>query len=122
MPVIDVQRLSFRYPSRTALEAISFTVEPGEIFGLLGPNGGGKSTTFRILSTFLPAPPGAVMMFQHDAATAAAEIRKKIGVVFQAGSLDRKLSVAENLKHQGHLYGMRGAALKSRIHELLQRF
>ena len=122
MQIVRVESLNYSYRERQALRDVSFSVERGEIFGLLGPNGGGKSTTFRILSTFLKPAAGAVTMFSMDAAASAGEIRKKIGVVFQSGSLDRKLTVFENLLHQGHLYGLRGETLKRRIQDLLSRF
>lgn len=122
MTIVRVEKLSYRYGERQALNEVSFSVERGEIFGLLGPNGGGKSTTFRILSTFLKPAAGCVWMFDFDAALRADEIRKKIGVVFQSGSLDRKLRVNENLKHQGHLYGMSGNELNQKIDSLLSRF
>lgn len=122
MQIVRVEKLNYSYRERQALRDVSFSVQRGEIFGLLGPNGGGKSTTFRILSTFLKPAAGAVWMFDLDAATHAEDIRKKIGVVFQSGSLDRKLTVFENLLHQGHLYGMRGESLKQRIQDLISRF
>jgi ABC-2 type transport system ATP-binding protein len=122
MTIVRVEKLSYRYGDRQALNDVSFSVGRGEIFGLLGPNGGGKSTTFRILSTFLKPAGGSVWMFDLDAAQRANEIRKKIGVVFQSGSLDRKLRVCENLMHQGHLYGMSGKVLDQKIDSLLSQF
>ncbi len=94
----------------------------GELFGLLGPNGGGKTTLFRILATLLPPDSGSARLFDLDAARDAAAIRERIGVVFQAPSVDGKLSVVENLRHQGHLYGLSGRALAARIAEALARF
>ena len=94
----------------------------GEIFGLLGPNGGGKTTLFRILSTLVAPSEGNVRMFGIDVVRDQSEIRRHIGVVFQAPSLDRKLTVLENLRHQGHLYNLRGPGLQSRMDELLSRF
>ena len=122
MSAIQVDHLTYRYGSRIALNNVSFHVQRGEIFGLLGPNGGGKSTTFRILSTFLPPVVGLVHILGLNASRSSMEIRKKIGVVFQSGSMDRKLTVEENLIHQGHLYGLRGEPLRHRIRELLFRF
>jgi len=97
-------------------------VRRGELFGLLGPNGGGKTTLFRILATLLPPDSGSARLFDLDAARDAAAIRERIGVVFQAPSVDGKLSVVENLRHQGHLYGLSGRALAARIAEALARF
>ena len=114
--MITVDNLTHRYGERVALDAVSFTVQRGELFGLLGPNGGGKTTLFRILSTLVPAREGRVQM------DGGAIDRRRIGVVFQSPSLDKKLTVRENLVHQGHLYGLSGQPLRSRISELLQRF
>lgn len=98
-----------------ALDGVSLTVARGELFGLLGPNGGGKTTLFRILSTLLPQTSGTARVMGHDLPAAQAAARAAIGVVFQAPSLDRFLTVEENLRHQGHLYGLRGAPLRARI-------
>jgi ABC-2 type transport system ATP-binding protein len=119
---ISVNGVSHWYGQRQALDAVSFEVRPGEIFILLGPNGGGKSTLFRLLSTLLPLQQGAAELFGYDLQRQMAEIRARIGVVFQSPSVDRKLTVAENLLHQGHLYGISGADLQSRINTMLQRF
>jgi ABC-2 type transport system ATP-binding protein len=120
--LLAVEALTHLYRERVALNNVSFTVAKGEIFGLLGPNGGGKTTLFRILSTLVAPREGSVRMFGIDLLRGQAEIRRRIGVVFQAPSLDRKLTVMENLRHQGHLYNLRGQELQSRMDELLARF
>jgi ABC-2 type transport system ATP-binding protein len=107
---------------RKALDGLSFEVPAGEIFGFLGPNGGGKSTLFRILSTLAPLQSGAVRIFGADLATEAAVVRRRLGVVFQSPSLDVQLTVRENLMHQGHLYGLSGRTLAERIGAALERF
>ena len=117
-----VEALTHRYGTRTALNNVSFQVARTEIFGLLGPNGGGKTTLFRILSTLVAPTEGTVRMFGCDVVLDRAEIRRRIGVVFQSPSLDRKLTVLENLCHQGHLYNLRGQELQKRMDELLARF
>jgi len=119
--VIDVQNLAHSYGSRAALKSLSFTVQRGEIFGLLGPNGSGKTTAFRVLSTLIPLQSGRATLEGFDLAKQAPDVRRAIGVVFQSPSLDKKLTALENLRHQGHLYGLSGAALKTRIAELLER-
>ncbi len=121
MPVISVENLVHRYENRTALNGVSFDVRPAELFGLLGPNGSGKTTLFRILSTLMIPTAGRATIMGCDAAQEPARLRRQIGVVFQAQSVDLKLTAYENLWHQGHLYGLRGAALKKRIHEILSR-
>jgi ABC-2 type transport system ATP-binding protein len=121
IPVISVQNLLHRYDSRTALDDVSFDVRPAELFGLLGPNGSGKTTLFRILSTLMIPTAGRALIMGFDAAKDAAALRRQIGVVFQAQSVDEKLSAYENLWHQGHLYGLHGSVLKTRIREILGR-
>jgi len=119
--VISVQNIIHRYDGRTALDDVSFDVRPAELFGLLGPNGSGKTTLFRILSTLMVPTAGRALIMGFDAAKEPATLRRQIGVVFQAQSVDEKLTAYENLWHQGHLYGLHGAALKARIEEILGR-
>ena len=119
--MISVQNLVHRYETRTALNGVSFDVRPAELFGLLGPNGSGKTTLFRILSTLMIPTAGRAVVMGCDAAQDPARLRRQIGVVFQAQSVDAKLTAYENLWHQGHLYGLRGSALKARVGEILAR-
>lgn len=119
--VISVQNIVHRYDGRTALDDVSFDVRPAELFGLLGPNGSGKTTLFRLLSTLMVPTAGRALIMGFDAAKEPAALRRQIGVVFQAQSVDEKLTAYENLWHQGHLYGLHGAALKARIKEILGR-
>jgi ABC-2 type transport system ATP-binding protein len=122
MVMVSVENLSRRYGARTALDGVSFEVHEGEVFGVLGPNGGGKSTLFRVLATMLPPSSGHARVADYDVERQPAEVRKRIGVVFQSQSLDRKLTVEENLRAQGHLFGMHGARLRERVEEAMQRF
>src|SRR5579872_6958724 len=119
--VISVQNLVHKYENRTALNGVSFDVRAAELFGLLGPNGSGKTTLFRILSTLMIPTGGRAIVMGCDAAQDPASLRRQIGVVFQAQSVDPKLTAYENLWHQGHLYGLRGPSLKKRIGEILAR-
>ena len=119
---LEVENLSHAYKKRQALDSVSFDVSCGEIFGLLGPNGSGKTTLFRILSTLMPITSGTVRILGHDLATEVKAIRNLLGVVFQHPGLDAKLTVIENLRHHGHLYGLAGKTLRHRISELLERF
>jgi ABC-2 type transport system ATP-binding protein len=118
-PIVSVSHLSHRYDDRLALDDLSLAIAPGEMFGFLGPNGSGKTTLFRILSTLIPVAPGHVRICGFDAAEGRDAIRRQIGVVFQSPSLDKQLTAAENLMHQGHLYGLRGADLRRRVSEAL---
>ena len=120
-PAVEVENLTYRYGDRTALNGVSFSVAPGEIFGLLGPNGGGKTTLFRILSTLLVPETGSARLLGLDVAREPLAVRRRIGVVFQNQSLDRRLTAAENLMHQGHLYGLRGEELTGRTDDVLER-
>lgn len=118
---IQVENLSHRYGERSALQQISFNVGEAEIFGLLGPNGSGKTTLFRILSTLMLPTAGRALVGGVDAAHEPHKVRQQIGVVFQVASVDVKLTAAENLWHQGHLYGLRGSVLRERIQKMLSQ-
>jgi len=117
---IRVEGLRHVYGSRRALNQVSFTVTRGEMFGLLGPNGGGKTTLFKILATLLRPSGGAAFVF-GDPLSLPDAVRRHLGVVFQHPSLDGKLTVAENLVCHGHLYGLHGARLRQRTQTVLQR-
>jgi ABC-2 type transport system ATP-binding protein len=119
--VIQVQKLTHRYGSRTALSDVSFEVRTGEIFGLLGPNGGGKSTLFRILSTMMRPTAGTASLAGYDVVRQAADVRRHVGVVFQTQSLDKALTVGENIRAQGHLHGLSGAVLRERTGYVAER-
>jgi ABC-2 type transport system ATP-binding protein len=123
--LVEVRDLCFTYPARrgaaarTALDHVSFEVARREIFGLLGPNGGGKTTLFGVLSTLLAPSSGRAAIDGIDAGAEPDAVRRRLGVAFQSPSLDKKLTVAENLRHQGRLYGLRGPGLERRIAALL---
>ncbi len=119
--MIEVRNLTHRYADRTALANVSFEVRKGEIFGLLGPNGGGKSTLFRILTTMMAPSSGSASIAGKDVVRDSAAVRRSIGVVFQTQSLDKALTVEENMRAQGHLHGLRGAELKERMSWAMQR-
>jgi ABC-2 type transport system ATP-binding protein len=119
--VIAVQNVSHKYGSRVALSNVSFEVRQGQIFGLLGPNGGGKSTLFRILSTMMVPSEGTATIAGCDVVRQSAEVRRRIGVVFQTQSLDKALTVGENLRSQGHLHGLSGATLRDRMEAAMKR-
>ncbi|MCR4297088.1 MAG: ATP-binding cassette domain-containing protein [Elusimicrobia bacterium] len=128
MDAVVVRGIVHDYPAkrksvaRRALNDVSFSVAEGELFGLLGPNGGGKSTLFRILSTSFPPTSGSAAILGRDLIADPASVRPFLGVVFQSPSLDNKLTVRENLIHGGRLYGLSGPSLKSRIDEMLNHY
>jgi len=122
MHTVDVQNLTHKYGDRTALDQVTFSVEPGEVFGFLGPNGGGKTTLFKLLSTAMSKNQGGTISINGvDPEQNPNKVREQLGVVFQSPSLDKKLSVYANLKYQGNLYGLSGADLKARIDQQLER-
>ena len=118
---VAVESLSHRYGDRRALDNVSFEVQRGEMFALLGPNGGGKTTLFRILSTLILPAKGAGRVFGVPL-TEPWRVRPYLGVVFQQPSLDSKLTVWENLLAHAYLYGLRGLSVRQRARELLERF
>jgi ABC-2 type transport system ATP-binding protein len=118
---IAVADLRHAYGEREALAGVAFEVGKGEIFGLLGPNGGGKTTLFRILSTLLRPTAGAARVLGCDVVQDRDRVRARLGVVFQRPSLDHKLTVRETLLHHGHLYGLSGLALRAATHAMLER-
>ncbi len=121
-PAVEAFSLSLSYGARAALSDVSFSVARGEVFALLGPNGGGKTTLFRILATLLVPGGGRFSIDGLDPGASAREVRRRLGVVFQSPSLDTKLTVEENLLLQGALYALARPVLRSRIGELLATF
>lgn len=114
-PAVAIAGLGRVFRRRVALDDVTLRVEPGELFALLGPNGGGKTTLFRILATMLAPSAGTARVFGHDVSEAAAAVRRCLGVVFQSPSLDPFLTVEENLRYGGNLHGLHGADLARRI-------
>ena len=115
-----IERISIiKSGDHEALRGVDLTINRGEIFALLGPNGSGKTTLFRLLSTLVPVQRGSVAVAGLDVAADPLGVRGRIGIVFQSPSLDKKLTVDENIACQGALYGLTGAALRSRRDEVL---
>jgi ABC-2 type transport system ATP-binding protein len=119
--IVSVENLTHKYGERTALSGLTFSVAEGTVFGLFGPNGGGKSTLFRILATMMAPSEGRVTVAGHDVDREPDQVRRHIGVVFQSQSLDKKLTVQENLHGQGNLHGLSGRYLAGRIADALAR-
>jgi ABC-2 type transport system ATP-binding protein len=105
-----------------ALDGVSLAAETGSVFGLLGPNGAGKSTAVKILTTLSRPDSGEAFVAGHDVLRHPARVRLAIGCVAQKSGLDLQATGRENLLLQGRVYGMRGAALRSRAQELVDRF
>jgi ABC-2 type transport system ATP-binding protein len=118
---VEVIGLEHHYGKTIALAGVDFSINHGEIFGLLGPNGGGKSTTFKILSTSIIPTKGVAKILGRDIAVEPMAVRKHLGIVFQSPALDKKLTVKENLMAQGHLYGLSGKNLPDRLTACLAR-
>jgi ABC-2 type transport system ATP-binding protein len=119
---ILIDSVSHKYGERVALDQLSFDVRAGEIFGLLGPNGGGKTTLFKLLSTLMPVQSGQLSIVGFDVTKQADEVRQSIGVTFQSPSVDIKLTVRENIVYQGRLYGLSGTDLRKRVAAQMERF
>ena len=113
--IIEVSGLKKSYGSVQAVKGVDFYVEKGKMFALLGPNGAGKSTIIDMLCTFLKPDAGQVTLDGLVLGKDDAEIRKKIGAVFQDGLLDPLLTVEENLRARGGLYGLQGQKLKDAV-------
>ena len=120
-PLVSIEGLSRTYGDRLALDRVSFDVAPGELFALLGPNGGGKTTLFKLLATLIPPSQGTFRVDGLSPDGSLRELRRRLGVVFQSPSLDRKLTVLENLLVHGAILGLGGRALRTRAGELLAR-
>jgi ABC-2 type transport system ATP-binding protein len=120
-PAVDIAHLAHRYGERQAISNLSMSVAAGEIFAILGPNGSGKTTLFRVLSTLIPIQQGDASVLGHDLRREPDAVRAQLGVVFQAPSVDKKLTVMENITHHGRLYGLAGRELRVRADEMLTR-
>lgn len=121
MLAVEAANLSFAYGERAALKKVSFAVGQRDMFGIVGPNGSGKSTLFKLLATLLDPTDGTALIFGHDIRREPDKARERIGVLFQTSCLDGKLTLEENLRHYGHLYGMRGSLLRNRVETALSR-
>jgi ABC-2 type transport system ATP-binding protein len=123
MNSVEAHDLVKTYPKDVrALDGMSITVRPGEVFALLGPNGAGKSTTIKLLTTLARPDSGTVRVAGHDALAHPERVRRVIGVVSQRSGADPVATGRQNLLLQGRLYGLRGAELKRRVTDLLDRF
>jgi ABC-2 type transport system ATP-binding protein len=117
-PMLEVKNLAKKFGSFHALKHVSFQVKRGEVFGFLGPNGAGKTTAMRIVTCYMPATDGVVMVSGFDTRTNDLEIRKKIGYLPENNPLYNDLTVEEYLKFVGEVRGLRGTKLSSRINDM----
>ena len=119
MPTIEVRDLTRRFGEATAVDAVSFDVAPGEIFGFLGPNGAGKSTTINMLCTLLKPTSGTGSINGFDIADQQDDVRRSIGLIFQDPTLDERLTGWQNLQFHGLLYNVPQKVFERRAAELL---
>ena len=120
-PAISAVALTKRFGAFTAVDSVTFEVEQGEIFGYLGANGAGKSTTIRMLTGLLAPTSGEARVAGHDVATSPESVKASIGYMSQKFSLYLDLPVVENLLFFGGAYGLSGATLRARADELLEK-
>ena len=110
------------YDKFLAVDKINFSVKNGDIFGFLGPNGAGKTTTIKMLVGLLKPSNGTAIIDKKDIVKQIVEIKKTVGVVTEDSNLYDELSVADNLRFVGQLYGVSKREREERINELLKRF
>lgn len=120
--MIQVNGLVKTFGDFTAVDHVTFSVEPGEIFAFLGPNGAGKSTTIKLLTTLLKPTAGNVLLDGLDPAIHQTEARRRFGIVFQDPSLDNDLTAYENMEIHGVLYGVPARVRAERTESLLRLF
>jgi ABC-2 type transport system ATP-binding protein len=120
--MIQVRDLVKKYGEVTAVDNVSFDVEPGEIFAFLGPNGAGKTTTIQMLTTLVPPDAGTMRIDGLDPAKQASAVRQRFGIVFQDPSLDGELTAWENMEIHGVLYHVPRRDRHARIERLLKLF
>jgi len=113
--MIHVEHLTKRYPGRTAVDDVSFSVGRGEVVGFLGPNGAGKSTTMRILTSYLPATAGRVTVAGHDVFAQSLKARREIGYMPENVPLYDDFRVKEYLTFRARLKGLRGRDCRQRV-------
>jgi ABC-2 type transport system ATP-binding protein len=116
---VEVDRLVRRFGTFTAVDDVSFSVQPGELFGFLGPNGAGKTTTISILCTLLRPSGGRARVAGYDVASERDHVRSSIGLVFQEVTLDDYLTAEENLRFHAVMYGVPSKEIEPRMMPLL---
>jgi ABC-2 type transport system ATP-binding protein len=117
---LDVAAVSHSYGSKLALDAVSFALAPGTFTVLLGPNGAGKTTLFSLISHLYNTRRGSIRIFGHDINQAPREALRRLGIVFQARTLDLDLSVYQNLSYHASLHGIGSGEARRRINSVLE--
>lgn len=125
-PLLDLKNIHKTYGTGekaiTALKGVSFSIYPGEIVGLLGVNGAGKTTVSSIIATLHPATSGEVIFNGSSIYDNLLAYRQVLGFCPQKPNVDKDLTIYENLWYAGHFYGLPEAVIEQRIQELLQQF
>jgi ABC-2 type transport system ATP-binding protein len=119
--MIEVQNLTKRYPTRVAVDDVTFSVRSGEIVGFLGPNGAGKTTTMRVLTGFLPPTSGSARVAGHDVVAESRKARAAIGYLPESAALYPEMRVREFLAYRARLEGVPGSAVGERVSEAVER-
>ena len=122
VPAIEAEGLTRRFGDFVAVDHVNFRIAPGEIFGFLGSNGCGKSTTMKMLTGFLPATEGWAKLFGRPMGSNDMEMRRNVGYMTQAFSLYGELTVRQNLELHAQLYHLPRDKVEGRIKELLKRY
>ena len=121
-PAIEVEDLARVFGDVRAVDGVSFAAHRGQVLGLLGPNGSGKTTTVRMLATLLPPTGGRAAVLGHDVVTDAARVRSRIGLTGQYAAVDEALSGRDNLVLIGRLLDLSRRDARARADELIERF
>lgn len=121
-PAVEAVNLTRRFGQFTAVDAVTFSVQRGEVFGFLGPNGSGKTTTIRMLCGILAPSAGEAQVLGHDVVREVATVKARIGYMSQRFALYDELTPRENLRFYGGVYGVPPRDLDGRAAELIQRF
>jgi ribosome-dependent ATPase len=121
-PAIEARGLTMRFGDFTAVDQVSFRIERGEIFGFLGSNGCGKTTTMKMLTGLLPATEGSAELFGHPVDPRDIATRRRVGYMSQSFSLYRELSVRQNLVLHAKIFALPEAAIPARVADMAERF
>ena len=120
VPALELASVSYAYGKRQALDDITFSIAPGRFAVLLGLNGAGKTTLFSLISHLFATRHGRIHVFGHDIDRRPGDALRRLGIVFQARTLDLDLSVQQNLSYHASLHGIRAREANQRIHDLMQ--